>query len=94
MGAGGRSLARIPHRIGGVSGWITTGSAILETLAWDPDQYLRFAAQRALPFHHLVEAIEFMAEYAEQLREAYPDRAGETVFPFRRTFVVTWRRES
>jgi len=35
-----------------------------------------------------------MAEYAEQLREAYPDRAGKTVFPFRRTFVVTWRRES
>ena len=38
--------------------------------------------------------IDFMAEYAEQLREEYPEQDGKTVFPFRRTFVVTWRKES
>jgi trans-aconitate 2-methyltransferase len=26
-------------------------------MIWDPDQYLRFASERALPFHHLVAAI-------------------------------------
>ena len=31
--------------------------AILETMSWDPDQYLRFASERALPFHHLVASL-------------------------------------
>lgn len=27
-------------------------------MAWDPDQYLRFASERALPFRHLVAAVD------------------------------------
>ena len=26
-------------------------------MIWDPDQYLRFASERALPFRHLVAAV-------------------------------------
>jgi len=29
-------------------------------MIWNPDQYLRFAEQRALPFHHLVAALELL----------------------------------
>jgi trans-aconitate 2-methyltransferase len=35
-----------------------------------------------------VEHTEFLAEYGKLLGEAYPERDGGTVFPFRRTFVV------
>ena len=96
-------------------------------MTWDPDQYLRFAAERALPFCHLVAAVdylepstiidllervrgttlrsvlgrlpsdehdEFLSDYGKMLREACPARAGKTVFPFKRTFVVAHRKGS
>ena len=37
-----------------------TGGAILDTMLWDPDQYLRYASERALPFHHLVAAVDHL----------------------------------
>jgi len=37
-----------------------TGGAILETMPWDPDQYLRFERERSLPFRHLVAAVDHL----------------------------------
>jgi len=37
-----------------------TGGAILDTMTWDPDQYLRFESERALPFRHLVAAVDHL----------------------------------
>ena len=36
----------------------------------------------------------FIEEHAELLRRAYPSRDGNTVFPFKRTFVVAEKRKS
>lgn len=35
-----------------------TGAVTLSSMPWDPEQYLAFADERALPFHHLVAAVE------------------------------------
>ena len=37
------------------------------------------------------QAADFLAEYGERLREAYPPRSFGTVFPFRRVFAVAHR---
>jgi trans-aconitate methyltransferase len=57
-------------------------------LMWDPDQYRRFAAERARPFAELVAR---MAEYRDRMRQAYPPRPFGTMLPFRRVFVVAHR---
>jgi trans-aconitate 2-methyltransferase len=36
-------------------------------------------------------AADFLAEYGEQVREAYPPSSFGTVFPFRRVFTVAHR---
>jgi trans-aconitate 2-methyltransferase len=38
------------------------------------------------------QAAEFLAEYRERMRLAYPPRPYGTVLPFRRVFVVAHRR--
>ncbi len=63
---------------------------------WDPDQYRRFAAERARPFAELVarddtQTEEFLAEYRDRMRQAYPPRPFGTILPFRRVFVVAHR---
>ena len=82
---GGRGLA--------VTAWQTTYYHILEgeepVLEWLWGTTLRPILERLPEDQHE----EFLAEYREPLREAYPARGGRTVFPFKRTFVVT-RRES
>jgi trans-aconitate 2-methyltransferase len=37
------------------------------------------------------QAADFLAEYGERLRAAYPPRPFGTVFPFRRVFTVAHR---
>lgn len=72
--------------------WQTTYLHVLEgedaVLEWVRGTTLRPILER-LPED---ECEEFLDDYRSRLREAYPSRGGETVFPFKRTFVVAGRR--
>jgi len=72
---------------------------------WDPGQYRRFltgadpvvewvkgtALRPVLAVLDDAQAEEFLAEYRDRMRRAYPPRSFGTVLPFRRVFVVAYR---
>ena len=75
-----------------VETWETTYMHVLSgdnaVLEWVKGTALRpVLAALSIP-----EQNEFCSEYSAQLREAYPARNFGTVFPFRRIFVVAYRR--
>lgn len=71
-----------------VSAWQTTYFHILggedPVLDWVRGTALRPVLERLPKDEHS----DFLTEYGTLLGEAYPERDGKTVFPFRRTFVV------
>ena len=75
-----------------VTAWQTTYFHILEgedpVLEWVRGTTLRPILERLLED----EQGEFLDDYGGLLREAYPERGGKTVFPFKRTFVVVRER--
>ena len=74
-----------------VDAWQTTYIHVLEgedpVLEWVQGTTLRPILERLPKETHG----DFLGECGEQLREAYPSRNGQTVFPFKRTFVVAGR---
>jgi trans-aconitate 2-methyltransferase len=75
-----------------VDAWSTT---YLQVLAGDDpvfEWYKGSALRPVLAALDPGQSAEFTAEYAAQLRAAYPRRAYGTVLPFRRVFVVARRR--
>jgi trans-aconitate 2-methyltransferase len=74
-----------------VDAWETTYVHILEgndpVLEW----YKGTGLRPVLAVLDADQAADFLAEYGERLREAYPPRSFGTVFPFRRVFTVARR---
>src|SRR6204780_1031617 len=74
-----------------VDAWETTYVHILEgndpVLEW----YKGTGLRPLLAVLDADQAADFLAEYGERLREAYPPRSFGTVFPFRRVFTVARR---
>jgi len=85
-------LHELGSRALAVDVWQTTYFHVLEgdnaVLEWVRGTTLRPVLER-LPEE---EYEEFLSEYGARLREAYPERDGKTVFPFKRTFVVATKR--
>jgi trans-aconitate 2-methyltransferase len=71
-----------------VTAWLTTYYHALEgedpVLEWVRGTTLRPILERLPEEDHEV----FLGEYGELLRDAYPERGGKTVFPFKRIFVI------
>jgi trans-aconitate 2-methyltransferase len=71
-----------------VTAWLTTYYHALEgedpVLEWVRGTTLRPILERLPEDDHEV----FLGEYGELLRDAYPERGGNTVFPFKRIFVI------
>jgi trans-aconitate 2-methyltransferase len=84
-------LARLAGLGCAVDAWETTYLHVLH----GPDPVLEWkrgtALRPILAALSTVDAERFCAEYAAALREAYPERAYGTLFPFRRIFVVAHR---